>query len=410
MLRPILARCLNWRFPVGTGTRSVNGLRHIARALLCALRAPHLCELCVRYLGLFRVLQHKPRRLCQLRVLHRERHFRQPHRRPLRCPIENAIRHALCAQRFVALLAQYPRNRIHHVRLPAPIWPHDASSPGSAERHDRTLAERLKPCDFHFPQLKQGLPFCPSSHAQSQIGTPSQPAQPPIPVGAQPACGRQAPLRNKHHGPLVQRETKLYLQGRSYRRRQPDRDAVARQNVWQVLDQSPAAWRVNGGTGKNTNTNLCRCKAFRNALWPTCPKPQGSELASSCLASSSAALPSSSTCHTTPKSDSTGPPNASPHETHAALADKPQTPPPLHIASNRDTVPGSAPADQPYPHRPAAPALASSHSSNARTASYSEIPLAAPTERRKTIRPPRDDPLCQIPKSGSPSPRQKPPP
>src|SRR5216683_4992416 len=202
----------------------------------------------------------------------------------------------------------------------------------------------------------------------------------------------------------------LYLQGRSYRRRQSDRDAVARQNVWQVLDQSPAAWRVNGGTGKNTNTNLCRCKAFRNALWPTCPKPQGSELASSCLASSSAALPSSSTCHTTPKSDSTGPPNASPHETHAALADKPQTPPPLHIASNRDTVPGSAPADQPYPHRPAAPALASSHSSNARTASYSEIPLAAPTERRKTIRPPRDDPLCQIPKSGSPSPRQKPPP
>src|SRR6266851_9604877 len=56
----------------------------------------------------------------------------------------------------------------------------------------------------------------------------------------------------------------LYLQGRSYRRRQSDRDAVARQNVWQVLDQSPAAWRVNGGTGKNTSTKLSRCKALRN--------------------------------------------------------------------------------------------------------------------------------------------------
>src|SRR6266478_4287056 len=81
---------------------------------------------------------------------------------------------------------------------------------------------------------------------------------------SRPLVGGATPLRNKHHGPLVQRETKLYLQGRSYRRRQSDRDAVARQNVWQVLDQSPAAWRVNGGTGKNTSTKLSRCKALRN--------------------------------------------------------------------------------------------------------------------------------------------------
>ena len=93
---------------------------------------------------------------------------------------------------------------------------------------------------------------------------------------SRPLVGGATPLRNKHHGPLVQRETKLYLQGRSYRRRQSDRDAVARQNVWQVLDQSPAAWRVNGGTGKNTNTKPSRCKALRNALWSTCSKPQRS--------------------------------------------------------------------------------------------------------------------------------------
>src|SRR6266404_9569360 len=120
--------------------------------------------------------------------------------------------------------------------------------------------------------------------------------------------------------------------------------------------------------------------------------------------------PSSNICHTTPISDSTDPANASPHETHAAPADTPQIPPPLHIASTRDTAPGSAPADQPCPHLPAAPALASSLSSNARTASYSEIPPAAPTERRKTIRPPPDDPPSQTPKSDLPCPRPKPPP
>src|SRR6266849_9523939 len=52
--------------------------------------------------------------------------------------------------------------------------------------------------------------------------------------------------------------------GKKVRRRNSDRYAVARQNVWQVLDQSPAAWRVNGGTGKNTNTKLSPCKALRN--------------------------------------------------------------------------------------------------------------------------------------------------
>src|SRR5260370_12211531 len=34
--------------------------------------------------------------------------------------------------------------------------------------------------------------------------------------------------------------------GRNFRRPQPDRYALTRKNAWQVLDQSPAAWRVNG--------------------------------------------------------------------------------------------------------------------------------------------------------------------
>src|SRR6266851_5555320 len=120
--------------------------------------------------------------------------------------------------------------------------------------------------------------------------------------------------------------------------------------------------------------------------------------------------PSSNTCRTTPKSGSTGPPNASPRETPAPPADTPQIPPPLHIASIRDTAPGSALADQLYPHRLAARALASSLSSNARTASCSGIPPAAPTARRKTIRPPPDDPPSQTPKSDLPCPHPKPPP
>jgi hypothetical protein len=52
----------------------------------------------------------------------------------------------------------------------------------------------------------------------------------------------------------VQEKPIFSFLGKKVRRRQLDRDAVARKNVWQVLDQSPAAWRVNGGTGENTNT------------------------------------------------------------------------------------------------------------------------------------------------------------
>src|SRR5882757_4773643 len=95
--------------------------------------------------------------------------------------------------------------------------------------------------------------------------------------------------------------------------------------------------------------------------------------------------PPSNTSHTTPKSDSTDPPNASPPEIHPAPADKPPTPSPLHTASTPDKAPDSAPADQPYPHPPAAPRSASSLSSNARRANYSEIPPAAPTAPHKTI-------------------------
>lgn len=39
------------------------------------------------------------------------------------------------------------------------------------------------------------------------------------------------------------------------------------ENVWQVPVQSPAAWRKDGGTGKNSNTMFLLCLALRYELW-----------------------------------------------------------------------------------------------------------------------------------------------
>src|SRR5216684_1332419 len=40
--------------------------------------------------------------------------------------------------------------------------------------------------------------------------------------------------------------------------------------------RGPAAWRKDGGTGKNTNTMRRACKALRNELWPLCQRHKGS--------------------------------------------------------------------------------------------------------------------------------------
>src|SRR6266852_719443 len=36
--------------------------------------------------------------------------------------------------------------------------------------------------------------------------------------------------------------------------------------------RGPAAWRKDGGTGKNSNTMCSACKAFRHNLWPLCQR------------------------------------------------------------------------------------------------------------------------------------------
>src|SRR5712664_3722112 len=40
--------------------------------------------------------------------------------------------------------------------------------------------------------------------------------------------------------------------------------------------RGPAAWRKDGGTGKNSNTMRNACKALRNELWPLCQRHKGS--------------------------------------------------------------------------------------------------------------------------------------
>src|SRR5207302_2252097 len=68
-------------------------------SLLCAL-----CALCVGCFVFRSAFHHEPRRFRQLRIFHRDGHFRHAQRRALGRSIEDTIRHALGTQRLVALL------------------------------------------------------------------------------------------------------------------------------------------------------------------------------------------------------------------------------------------------------------------------------------------------------------------
>jgi hypothetical protein len=85
--------------------------------------------------------KHKLGSLGQLRVDERQRNFRKPEGRPLGGPIKNTVRHALGAQRFVALLAQNPRNGIHNIGLAAAIRSDNARKAGAAKSDLRFFAE-----------------------------------------------------------------------------------------------------------------------------------------------------------------------------------------------------------------------------------------------------------------------------
>ena len=123
----------------------------------CAIRAVR-CE--VFLFGLFFRLQDEPRRFGEFQIFHGDDDFGHAQGRALGCTVENAISHAFRAQGLVALFAQHPANGVHDVGFPAAIRPDDAGAAHSAERDHGPLAEGLEPYNFHFSELKQGVPFC----------------------------------------------------------------------------------------------------------------------------------------------------------------------------------------------------------------------------------------------------------
>src|SRR6266404_3564923 len=124
----------------------------------------------------------------------------------------------------------------------------------------------LKPTISTFRSLSKVSPFVPRCTAHFRFAPTFAPRNPYPSRQRSPIPSVTNKLLRRVHsrGTPCKRNQSFILLGKEVRRRQSDRDAVARQNVWQVLDQSPAAWRVNGGTGKNTNTIPCPCKASRN--------------------------------------------------------------------------------------------------------------------------------------------------
>jgi len=99
-------------------------------------------------------LQHKPRRLRQFRVLQRNRHFRQPHRRPFRCPIEmqSAMRSAaaICGSARPAPTKWRPPRSISRIHSA-----HDASGPRPAELTTVRSQNDLKPTISTFRSLSK---------------------------------------------------------------------------------------------------------------------------------------------------------------------------------------------------------------------------------------------------------------
>src|SRR5271169_1371205 len=107
--------------------------------------------------------QHKLRRLREFWINEGQSYFRQAQWGPLGCPVKNAVGHPLGAKRFVALLAQNPRDGVHNIGLAAAIGTDDAGEAAAAEGNLRLFAKRFEPNEFDFAQFKQDFPFMASA-------------------------------------------------------------------------------------------------------------------------------------------------------------------------------------------------------------------------------------------------------
>jgi hypothetical protein len=165
--------------------------------------------------------QHKLSRLREFRINQGQRDFSEAQRGPLGGPVKYAIRHSFGAERFVALLAQNPRNGIDDIGLTAAIRADDAGEPAAAEGNMRLYAERFEANELDFAQFKQDFPFyglrrsCAGWSGSRKSPTPS-----PLPA-------------------YRQKRIPLTREGSS-------RDKIAEGS----FNSGPAAWRYDGGYGK----------------------------------------------------------------------------------------------------------------------------------------------------------------
>ncbi len=81
----------------------------------------------------------------------------------------------------MALLAEHPTDRVHHIGLTTTVWTDNAGRAIAAKRHYGAFAKGFKAYDFDFAQLEQVVPFC--REPLVRAGPPRGQPQDPIPTG-----------------------------------------------------------------------------------------------------------------------------------------------------------------------------------------------------------------------------------
>src|SRR5258708_39978532 len=151
----------------------------------------------------------------------------------------------------MALFAENPGDGVNDVGFAAAVRANDAGSTRPAERDHGAFAERLKANDFDFSQLQQDVPFgrqllhCRHQQTRKQIDS----------CESQLFATARARTREERRR-FVPRGEGLWF-NRSTVHRSPVK-TFGRFSV-----RGPAAWRKDGGTGKNSNTMHSACKALR---------------------------------------------------------------------------------------------------------------------------------------------------
>src|SRR5580693_5236754 len=141
----------------------------------------------------------------------------------------------------MALFAEDPGDGVHDVGLAATVRADDAGRARAAESDHGALTKRLKANDFDFSQLQQDIPFgrqllrgCQQENLE-QLG--NRVNQPSHRAGAKTGEKRRR-FVPRGEGLWSDKTTVLRLPVKTFGR---------------FSVRGPAAWRKDGGTGKNSN-------------------------------------------------------------------------------------------------------------------------------------------------------------